>query len=492
MPNTPFVVLPMLGSRKEGVRLDAKVLKELRPRLRRFLGRFRGCFTNSRTRAHLPIYVEGQLGPLERKSIEPMALDAGVAPRTLQQFLSLLDWDDDLMRRRVCEIVQRDHGNEQAIAVIDETTVHKKGNLTAGVQRQWCGSRGKVENCVATVHLGFVAGPFSTLVEHDLYLPASWAEDAERRRKAKIPDDVVYRPKWRIALDILDRAIGAGLQFRWLTGDEGYGRFRTFREGIAKRGLTYVVEIPNSTMGWTSMPRLEPLARSKDEEPRTRVMLGERKARKVSALWERGGPSWTTYRVKDTDKGPVLWEVRETEFYEQHDELPDSKQRLLVAREVMKGEMKYFLANAPASVPVKDLLTVAFSRWNIERNFEDAKGEVGLDHFEVRQYGAIRRHLAVSDVSLLFLAKQTARLRGEKSVVELRAGQAGDGCSDSTRPRGDAERAIPGAGAAQDLILAEASDCGRRLAHEASTSRAEGTRDRPASGHEMPVPAIAL
>lgn len=474
--------------------MDREQVLGFRSDLRRFLRRFDRCFVNSRTRTHLLTYVAGQLGPMERKSIEPIALDAEVAPRTLQEFLGLLRWDEDLMRRRVCEIVQRDHGHEEAIAVVDETTVVKKGAMTAGVQRQYCGSRGKVDNCVATVHLGFVGGEFATLLDGDLYLPETWAEDEERRGKARVPSEVVYRPKWQIALDLLTRTLDTGVRFRWLTADEGYGRVTAFREAVGALGLTYVVEVPSTTMGWTSPPRLEPLPRASepDDMPKNRVRPGERKARKVSALWERGGPSWKTYRVKETDKGPAVWEVRETVFHPQHEDLPGTRQRLLVAQDVMTGEVKYFLTNAPDSVPVKVLLTVAFSRWNIERNFEDAKGEVGLDHFEVRQYRAILRHLTISNVSLLFLAEQTKRLRGEKSLVDVLPSEARDGCAGQTGPHAVAQTAPAGSSASEDLVLADGGGRGGRLALRPTAARVAHAGCGPAPSHPVPLPTIAL
>lgn len=474
--------------------MGRRELRQLRRDLKRHLKRFNGCFADARTRSHLSTYIEGQLGAMERKSIEPIALDAGVAPRTLQEFLSILRWDENRMRRRVCQIVQQDHGQDEAIAVIDETTVVKKGKMTAGVQRQYCGSTGKVENCVATVHLGFVGRAFATLVDSDLYLPEGWAEDAARRDKAKIPSDVVFRTKPQIALDLLTRTIDAGVLFRWLTADEGYGRSGEFRDSVAALGLTYVVEVPSATMGWTSPPALEPLPRAteSDGSPRLRVRLGERNARKVSRLWERGGPSWKVYRVKDTDKGPSVWEVRETTFYPQHDHVPGTRQRLLVARDVVTGEVKYFLSNALDAILVQDLLTVAFSRWNIERNFEDAKGEVGLDHFEVRQYRAILRHLAISNVSLLFLAEQTARLRGEKSVVESFATEAGDGRPDPAGTRQSTEDPVAGPSSSEDLVLAEESGASRRFPYEETVGAVARVGSRPAADHPVSDPTLAL
>lgn len=415
-----------------GADMEAQELRRLRPALRRFARKFDGCFSRQATRQHLRTYMSGQLGPLERKSIEPMALEANVSPRTLQEFLGHHRWDEDLMRRRLGGLTQRDHAHAQAIGVIDGTSVAKKGDKTPGVNRQYCGSTGKIDNGVVTVHLGYVVPGFHTLVDSDLYLPQEWAEDRARRHEAGIPDEVVYRPKWRIALDLVERTLAAGVSLRWLTCDEEYGCCKAFRDRVAELGLTYVVEIPQNMGGWTHPVRVEQPSSTPPSSvgrPRqhARLAAGEPLSREVRHLWPRGGPSFRTFRVKDTQKGPVVWEARETRFYPRAEHIPGDPLRLIVAREVLTGEIKYFLSNATMDVPLENLLTVAFSRWNVERLFEDAKGEVGLDHFEVRTYKSVIRHLVLTNLSLYFLAEQTQRLRGEKSLVVDLPGAQGDG-----------------------------------------------------------------
>jgi SRSO17 transposase len=391
--------------------VDIQELRRLRPALDRFVTRFDDCISTAPSRRHLRTYINGQLGPLERKSIEPIALDAGVHPRNLQEFLSIHRWDDRAMGRRLREIVRREHPDENAIAVIDETSFPKKGTKTPGVQRQHCGATGKTDNCVVTVHLGYITKDFHALIDGDLYLPEeAWSNDRGRCRAAGIPDDVVYRAKWKIALEVLGRSVTEGISMRWLTADEGYGRVGDFRRTVSDLGLTYVVEIPSSITGWTK-PRLD---------------AGETKARPVSKLWHRGGPRWTKYQIKLTDKGPIVWEVRETRFFPRSDGDPGKEERLLILKDVLSGEVKYFLSNASAEVPLKTLLLVAFSRWHIERLFEDGKGEVGFDHFEVRCYRSLMRHLVLTNLSLLFLCEQTNRLRGGKSILD---GLPGEGCS---------------------------------------------------------------
>jgi SRSO17 transposase len=382
--------------------------------------------------------VTGQVSPLGRKNVEQIALEIGTPVRTLQEFLSIHRWDEASAASRLRDIVQKKHGDPNAIGVIDETSFKKKGDKTAGVKRQWCGSLGKLENCVVSVHLGFVSGDFHTLVDSDLFLPqGSWSQDHERREEAGIPADVVYRPKWQIALDLLKRTLSDGVEMSWVTADEAYGRAMEFRDGVEALDLLYVVEIPSNLVGWTQFPKIDPVGTVLESGYLSRVRRlapDAKPPRAVSELWERGGPSWERWLIKETHKGPSVWEVRETDFYPTLGDYPGERLRLIIAREVVTGEVKYFLSNAPRENPLSDLLSVAFSRWHIERVFEDGKGEVGLDHFEVRNYRSLIRHLILSMISFYFLADETARLREKKSELDDSPGEDGDRKSDRSEP----------------------------------------------------------
>lgn len=203
--------------------MDADQIRRLRPELTRYMKRFDDCFDRSDTRAYLPVYIEGQLSNLSEKSCEPMALAAGVPPRNLQEFLSAYKWDESRARDRLRELVIADHAGANSIAIVDETSDVKKGDKTPGVKRQWCGTVGKTENCIVTVHLAYAREDFHCLLDGDLYLPEDWAADRDRCRAAGIPEGVIYRPKWQIALDLYDRATSGGVAFDWLACDEGYG-----------------------------------------------------------------------------------------------------------------------------------------------------------------------------------------------------------------------------------------------------------------------------
>jgi SRSO17 transposase len=394
--------------------MDAEQIRRLGPELRRYLRGFDDCFGDSRTRAHLPVYVRGQLSDLPRKSVEPIALAEGMAPRTLQEFLSLLDWDEPLLVDRTQQLVAREHASPRAVGVIDETGCPKKGDKTPGVQRQYCGASGKIENCVVTVHLSYAVNDFHCLLGSDLFLPEAWSEDRERCRLAGITDDVVYRPKWQIGLELYDRAQANGVALAWLTFDEYYGSKPAFLHGLERRHQRYVGEVPVSFRGWLKPPRLRTKGR------RLRV---QRRSSTVADLL-RYSPAlrdqpWRPFRVKDGEKGPMVWEVKHVTFYQQREDGdPGRPGHLLVARNVLKPEeIKYFVSNAPADTPVQTLLLVAFSRWHVERCFEDEKTELGFDHYEGRKYQGLMRHQALTAVTHLFLERMRQKW-GEKPGVD--------------------------------------------------------------------------
>lgn len=373
--------------------MDDATLAELTEELGQYVERFDDCFRSAPSRSHLMTYVRGQLSALQRKSVEPIALNAGVKPRTLQQFLGAHRWDEAAMRSRVREIVATEHSDSNGIAIIDETSFNKKGTRTVGVQRQWCGHTGKIDNCVQTVHLTYAARDFATIVDSDLYLPESWADDPERRIEGGVPEALEFRKKWEIALEMLARSQAEGLQIRWVTADEFYGRVGEFLAAVDALEMQYVVEIPVCTWGWSARG----YARGTEH-------------RRVDELFIRGGPSWVDYYVKDTTKGPVVWRVRATRFVS-HADPTHSEKWLIIATNPLDGKTKYFLSNAPEHTPISTLLAVAFTRWRIEHNFEESKQELGLDHFEVRNYLGLQRHLAISMVSMLFLVRASRLLR---------------------------------------------------------------------------------
>lgn len=474
--------------------MEAQTMLALKPALTTYLHEFDGCFANRRSQRHVATYVRGQLSNLPRKSLEPMADAAGVPPRTLQEFLSLARWDEAAARERLQRRVARRHAHPHSVGLIDETSFVKKGTKTACVQRQYCGAVGKTENCVVSVHLGYAAGDFHALLDGEPYLPEkTWHQDRARCRAAGIPDDVVYRPKWQMALEQYQRAVSNGVRFTWLTFDEGYGGKPPFLRALDACGQNYVAEIPATFVGWTAPPAMlqRRLGRERGR-PRSAVRL---KVRNTPAAEVRNlltcSPilrrvAWQPYRVKDGEKGPMIWEAKCVPFWIKDEQgLPVGPYHLLIARNALdRTEVKFFLSNAPLSTPVEVLLLVAFSRWGIERLFEDGKSELGLSHFEVRGYRPLQRHLLLTCVSGLFLAEFG-------QAQKKRPGTHGVPSADGGQPVGAAlvsgwPLLVEGGGAARGAIDRNADPQRGRAAQSSPTNHTaitgRGPRVAPRAG----------
>jgi len=384
------------------------------PEFAAFLRPFEWFFDHPQpTVHHFRAYTRGLLTDLDRKTAEPLALQAGTAPRSLQQFLKACAWDHDgltdavraTLRDAVAALPPDPLGT---VAVLDETSARKQGTKTPGVQRQYLGCVGKVDNGIVTVHLTVAHGTFKALLDGDLYLPESWDADRDRCRAADIPDDVRYRAKWVIGLELLDRAAGGGWHFDWLTFDEGYGSKPGFLAALDAAGQVYVGEVPKS---FSCRPG------------RSRV------ATSAEALFSRPGVkkrSPRAFRVTHQTGPDAVWQAKAVDVSLEGDRRP--RHRVIKARNRETGEVKYFLTNAPKRVGVGRVLRAGFTRWHVEHMFRVAKGDVGLTHFEGRSYVSLKRHLALCLVALAFVSLHTMRLRGEK-------------------PGGDPGAGVPGAGA---------------------------------------------
>jgi SRSO17 transposase len=387
----------------------------LAPALTEFLGSFRNCFGECRTVDHFATYCRGLLSNLGRKSVEPIAVSAGSTVRALQLFLTHRYWDHLRLRDRMAERIVRLHapapGTPRAgddlgtIGLIDETSVAKKGDQTPGVQRQYCGAMGKLENCIVTVHLGYLHGDFKTLIDSDLFLPKGWAEDRDRCRDADIPDDLPYRPKTAIALGQVQRAIGNGLRLDWAVFDEGYGKDPAFWFGLDHLGQLGVGEVPSNFRCWPVLPKYHS----------QRKEFASRKVYNVV----RWSPmfiyqNWRAIPFPRQTVEPVVWDIKAAQVYLVNDGHPtDRTYWLIVAWNRATGEYKYFVSNAPPHTDLELLLKVAFRRAEVEHLFRLAKGEAGLSHFEGRSYVGLMRHMILCQLVVLFLAEQAGRLNAE-------------------------------------------------------------------------------
>jgi SRSO17 transposase len=378
---------------------------------------------------HIDAYSRGLLSDLPRKSVEPIALAAGACVRSLQLLLTQHDWDQtglcDAMQRRIVQEHLPAPGEARTDTVgvvgwIDETGVAKKGDKTPGVQRQYCGSTGKIENCVVSVHLAVGYGCFSCLLDSDLYVPQKWIEDPERCEEAGIPKDLPFRSKPQIALDQVKRALGNGLRFDWIGFDEGYGGKPWFLAGLEQMGANFIGEVPKTFSCFSAPPRYRSLQRPYVAKEAQNLVRHGKSFR---------GKSWKRYRLRHKTVGDSIWEARAGRIYMSVEgKCHDREYWLIVARNLNTGEVKYFISNAPLRTSLKRMLEAAFSRWGIEHLFRVAKTEIGLGHYEGRRYRGLMRHMMLCQLTLLFVAEQTERLRGEKPTVDEGAGGAGVKC----------------------------------------------------------------
>jgi SRSO17 transposase len=404
--------------------MTADQIRSLQPALAALLQRFRPFFHRTSTFAHWERYLLGLIADLKRKSIEPIALAAGVAVRTLQEFLSQFVWDHGRVNDMLQHMVMDEHGSEEAIGVIDASAHAKQGDKTPGVQRQWCGESGKRDNCIVGQHLLYTnnhpRNPFNCVLASDLYLPQSWDEDRDRCRAAGIPDDVVYRPKWRIAIDQIEQAIGNGVRFSWQTFDEEYGSVPAFWFELDRLGQRGIGEVRSNFYVWPTRPRFRSGQKAHAAKRVDHVCHH-------SPVFTR--KKWHRIKIKDTTRGPAIWEVKAARVHlvnaleSGRPSIPtDRLYWLIMARNPRTGEIKYFVSNAPANMPLKKMMTVGFARWHVEKWFERAKQEAGFGAFEVRTYTSLIRHWLSSRIAMYFLAAQTERLRGKKSEDHPGAG----------------------------------------------------------------------
>jgi SRSO17 transposase len=407
--------------------MTAEQISSLTPAFTEFVSSFKPCFARRGTFAHLETYCRGLISDLPRKSVEPMALAAGAAVRTLQEFLTHHVWDHDAilarMQRRIVERHLPAPGDSPAdelgvVGIIDETSVAKKGDKTPGVQRQYCGASGKIDNCIVTVHLAVAHDNFKAMLDSDLFLPEeSWDADRQRCQQAHIPEEITYRSKWLIALEQLDRAADNGVRFDWLTFDEWYGGKPEFLHLLQERGYNYVCEVPANFMCWPTLPKYNS----------TQAPFAAKRVDNA-AVW--GKPfrdqDWQTFQLDRQTLAPQEWKVKAAQVHLQFDGKPTPRTYwLIVARNVATSEIKYFVSNAPPKTKLLTLLKVAFSRWNVEHVFRLAKTEIGFSHFEGRSWKGLLRHMILCQAVLLFVAEQTDKLRGEKSPIDDGADRAG-------------------------------------------------------------------
>ncbi len=344
-------------------------------------------FARSEPRRRAVGYIRGLLGDARRKNGWQMAEHLGDPnPDGVQHLLARADWDADAVRDDLTRYVTERLGRPDGVLVVDETGFLKKGTKSAGVGRQYSGTAGRIENCQVGVFLGYVTGRGRALLDRALYLPKDWAADRERREEAGVPEGVAFATKLVLARQMIERAVTAGVPARWVTADAVYGSDYGFRKAVEDRGLGYVVGVRTDHAVWVGL-----------RQRRVKALLAEVPAR-----------GWRRLSCGDGAKGPRLydWALRPVNCPE-----PNTYARWLLIRRNTTDptDVAYFVCGGPPRTTLRELVQIAGLRWAIEECFEIAKGDCGLDEYEVRGWVGWHRHVTLSLFALAVLTAIRSR-----------------------------------------------------------------------------------
>ncbi len=390
-------------------------------RFDRFMAPFLDAWRFKTRRKWAPLYLRGLLLPGERKSIEPLA--ARVAPghdQELRHFVSESDWDDEAVEAVLWEKVDAMVGGDESFLIIDDTALPKKGNDSVGVAHQYCGALGKQANCQSLVSLTLAKDDVPIPLSLPLYLPEPWAKDNERRQKVGVPEQVVFREKWRIALDEVKRLIKAGVRFRTVLGDAGYGICGELRNELSSLGLLWAFGVlPNQraypSHATTRMPR--PRRGGKPRKHRVPTHVDRKAEEIVEAL---GDSAFRTVTWRNGTKGPLrgrfaACRVRLTDGPKAaHGKGLPGLEVWLVC-EQRADERRYYVTNHPVETSLRDLAFAIKARWSCEQVHQQLKEELGLDHFEGRSWRGLHHHALLSMIAFAFLQRE--RLTENKAAA---------------------------------------------------------------------------
>jgi SRSO17 transposase len=398
-------------------------MRDVSERWQRDLERWRApyldAFDHKVRRRWAPVYLRGLLLPGERKSIEPIV--DRVAPSEKEQihhFVAASTWDTAPI-----EAVHADRCNElvggpDAHLIIDDTALPKKGEHSVGVAHQYCGALGKQANCQCLVSLTLAYDEVPVPIALRLYLPEGWATDKKRRAKARVPDDIAFRPKWRIALDEVDRLLDLKVQFGDVLADAGYGSCGEFRAGLSQRHLVWTVGILSSQTVYPASVRVRaPRPKRASGRQPTRGTPTERSQSVADFIKTLGPRAIRSVSWRKGTKGPLsgrfaMSRVRPADGPRAHPtnhHLPGDEVWLIA--EFRSDETKYYLSNLPASAPFKKVVSSIKARWSCEQMHQQMKEELGLDHFEGRSWHGLHHHAVLSMIAFTFL--QHIRLRSK-------------------------------------------------------------------------------
>jgi SRSO17 transposase len=412
-------------ARLDELRRDARVppglLRRLAPRLDTFLRPFVIALSREEQRENTGRYVRGLLSNLGAKTAEAIAYLHDCDRQGLQKFVGQSPWDHRPLLAELARQVGAELGESDAVLAFDPSAFAKKGDGSVGVQRQWCGRLGKLENCQVGVYLAYVSRRDHALVDTRLYLPREWTRKRTRMLKAGVPPGVTFRTRHELALDMLDEH-GPALPHKWVSGDDELGRCSWFRGALRGRGERYLLAVPSNTSVRDLAGEL-PAYAGRGRRPKARFGRADR--------WAAGLPAgaWEAVEVRDAEKGPLVVQAARAPVQARADNRASQAAEVLVVfRERQPdGSWKhdYLLSNAPADTPVAEFARVFKAHHRVEEALQRAKGEAGLGDYQVRTWGGWHHHQALSLVATWFLTREARRGKKADPGADGPAGPAG-------------------------------------------------------------------
>jgi SRSO17 transposase len=386
-----------------------------------FHARLADLFARAEPREQVAKHLRGLLSGGERKNGWRLAeLMGDASPDRMQRLLYQADWDADAARDRLQRFVIEHFGDPEAIGVVDETGFLKKGRHSVGVQRQYSGTAGRVENSQVATFLSYASLRGHAFLDRRLFLPEQWADDPARRERAKVPAAVAHQTKPQQAAAMLAHAWAQGAPMRWVAGDEVYGDAPALRATIRAHGRWYVLAVAKTTPVWIARPAVLPPKLATGGRPQTRPRLapGAPPAQPVAAVvaaWPAA--QWQRLTVAEGEKGPRTYDWAGARVVECEEQLPGVDAWLLARRSISDpSDLAYYLSYAPADTPLLTLARVAATRYTVEQCIEEAKGEAGLDEYEVRSWPSWHRHITLAMLAHAWLAAIRCRREPQRGI----------------------------------------------------------------------------
>ena len=389
--------------------VDPSTLQDCVPHLTAFVQRYLPFFYRTEHRQHAEVLLKGKLTGLQRKTTEPIAIQAGLKRRPLQHFLGAGGWNDEAVLGELRRHVTEELADPEAALILDPSGFPKKGDDSCGVARQWCGCLGKVDNCQVGVFLAYAAPRGKALIDCRLFWTEERAADTKHRQKTWVPKEVQHQEKWRIGLELF-RQSGQQLPHSWVLGDDEFGRVTELRGELRLANERYALDVPCNTSVRDLSGQRPP------SHPGGRPRLAE--FERVDQWAKRQSQKrWKKIRLSGGEKGP-----REFLVLQQRVQLKDEggrigpAERLVVIKTcVKKPQTWYVVTNADEDVAVAEVVRAWARRHGVEELFEEGKQEVGLGHYEVRSWTGWHHHMTLSLLALWFLQCERIRLAKKKS-----------------------------------------------------------------------------